>query len=79
MKRRKIYPIAKEKLESFPTKRLLSRFKSLHQCEQSFELSDIDEVERLPKDGQIEFKESSEWQNEYETVKEILSKREHIS
>lgn len=78
MKRKKIYPIAKEKLESLSTKRLLARLKSLHQCEQSFELSDKDESERLLNDG-IEFKESSEWQSEYENVKEILSKREHVS
>ena len=79
MKRRKIYPISKEKLETFATKRLLARLKSLHQCEQSFELSDKDESERLLKVDYIKFKESSEWQTEFEKVKEILSKREHIS
>ncbi len=79
MKRKKIFPILKEKLKSFPTKRLLARLKSLHQCEQSFDLSDKDESERLLKVDYIEFKESIEWQKEFEKVKEILSKREHIS
>ena len=79
MKRRKIFPIEKEKLESFSTKRLLSRLKSLHQCEQSFDLSDRDESERLLKVDHIEFKESLEWRKEYEKVKEILNTREHIS
>lgn len=79
MKRRKILQIEKEQLESFSTKRLLARLKSLHQCEQSFELTDRDESERLLNVGQIEFKESEEWQIEYDKLKEILSKREHIS
>ena len=79
MKRRKIFPIAKEQLETYPTKRLLARLKSLHQCEISFELSDKDESERLSKVDHIKFKESSEWQREFEKVKEILSRREHIS
>ncbi len=79
MKRKKIFPIAKEKMETFPTKRLLARLKSLHRCEISFELSDRDETERSLNSGQIEFKESLEWQKEYEIVKEILSRRENIS
>ena len=58
---------------------MLARLKSLHQCEQSFDLSDKDESERLLKVDYIEFKESIEWQKEFEKVKEILSKREHIS
>ena len=79
MKRRKIFPIEKEKLESFSTKRLLARLKCLHQCEQSFDLSDRDESERLLKVDYIEFKESLEWRRECEKVKEILNTREHIS
>ncbi len=79
MKRKKVFSIEKEQLESFPTKRLLARLKSLHQCEESFDLSDRDESERLLKVDYIEFKESPEWQKEVEKVKEILNKREHIS
>lgn len=79
MKRRKIFSINAEELEKYPTKRLLARLKSLHQCEQSFDLSDRDECERSLKVDYIEFKESPEWQVEVEKVKEILNKREHIS
>ncbi len=79
MKRKKLFPMTVEKLENYPTKRLLARLKSLHQCEQSFDLSDRDESERLLKVDYIKFKESLEWQKEFEKVKEILSKREHIS
>ncbi len=79
MKSRKIFPIKKEQLEIFSTKRLLARLKSLHQCETSFELSDREESERGLNVGQIEFKESEEWQTEYDKLKEILKNREHIS
>ncbi|HQU82727.1 MAG TPA: hypothetical protein PKY59_06370 [Pyrinomonadaceae bacterium] len=78
MKRRKIFSINVEELEKYPTKRLLARLKSLHQCEQSFDLSDRDESERSLKVDYIEFKESPEWQIEFEKVKEILKNREHI-
>lgn len=78
MKRRRIFPMNVEELEKLPTKRLLARLKSLHQCEQSFDLSDRDESERLLNTDYIEFKESFEWQNEYKKLKEILSKREHV-
>lgn len=79
MKRKKIFRIKEEELKTFSTKRLLARLKSLHQCEMSFELSDRDESEPLIDTEQIEFKESAEWQSEYEKVKEILSRRENIS
>lgn len=78
MKRRKIFPIEKEQLENYPTKRLLARLKSLHQCEQSFDLSDRDESERFLRVDCIEFKENPEWQIEYEKVKEVLRTIEHI-
>lgn len=78
MKRRKIFPIEKEQLETFSTKRLLARLKILHQCENSFELSDRDEFERNANPEQIEFKEDEKWQSEYDKLKEILKNREHI-
>ena len=78
MKRKKIFPMSQEELETYPTKRLLARLKSLHQCEQSFELSDRDESERNLNIGIIEFKESVEWQTEYDKLKEILETRKHI-
>lgn len=78
MKRKKIYPISVEELETYPTKRLLARLKSLHQCEESFELSDRDESERNLNSDLIEFKETEEWKIEYDKLKEILKNREHI-
>lgn len=78
MKRKKIFQISKEELETFPTKRLLARLKSLHQCEQSFELSDRDESERHLNPEIIEFKDTVEWQTEYDKLKEILKTRENI-
>lgn len=79
MKRRKIFSVNVEELEKYPTKRLLARLKSLHECEQSFDLSDRDESERSLRVDYIEFKESVDWQIEFEKVKEILKNREHIS
>ena len=78
MKRKKIYPISVEELETYPTKRLLARLKSLHQCEESFELSDRDESERNLNSDLIEFKKTEEWKIEYDKLKEILKNREHI-
>ena len=77
MKRRRISPMTKEKMETLPTKRLLARLKRLHQCEKSLSLSDRETNEYIFS-GFIEFKESPEWIAEYNTLKEILSKREHI-
>jgi hypothetical protein len=79
MKRKKILPMSVVELEKYPTKRLLTRLKTLHQCEQSFELSDRDETERNINAEYIEFKEATEWQVEYEKLKEILKNRKHIS
>ena len=79
MKRKMIFPLSIEELETYPTKRLLARLKSLHQCEESFELSDRDESERNLNPELIEFKQSEEWQTEYNKLKEILKNREHIS
>lgn len=69
--------MTKEKMEALPTKRLLARLKRLHQCEQSLSLSDREQNVYVFS-GFIEFKESPEWISEYNTLKEILSKREHI-
>lgn len=79
MKRKKIFPIPVEELETYPTKRLLARLKSLHQCEESFELSDRDESERSLNSDLIEFKQTDEWKTEYNKLKEILKNREHIT
>ncbi len=74
---RKLSPMRFDELEALPTKRLLARFKRLHICEKSFELSDCEGVHKN-HDNLIEFKETPEWKTEYEKMKEILAKREHI-
>jgi hypothetical protein len=79
MKRKKILSITFEELKSYPTKRLLARLKSLHQCEQSFELSDREESERNSNSNIILFKQSPEWRSEYQKLKDILKSREHIN
>ena len=66
-----------EELEKLPNKRLLARFKRLHICEESFELSDREGVYEKP-DNLIEFKDTLEWKTEYKKMKEILAKRDHI-
>ncbi|MCU1289258.1 MAG: hypothetical protein JWN60_1487 [Acidobacteria bacterium] len=78
MKRRKIVPISKNKLELLPTKRFLSRLKQLYQCEESITLSDSNTDDYKPSEY-LKFKDSSEWFEEYQNLKEILSHRDHIS
>lgn len=60
-----------------PTKQLLGRLKQLHRCEESLALSDRDQNEYKPL-GVIEFKDSPEWLEEYDCLKELLATREHI-
>ena len=64
-------------MEALPTKRLLAKLKTLHQCEQSLVLSDRDLSEYISSEF-IEFKESPEWIAEYDSLKKVLNKREHI-
>lgn len=78
MKRRKIYPKSVDELKTYSTKRLLARLKSLHQCEESFELSDRDESKRNLSLGLIELKQTDEWQSEFNKLKDILKTRENI-
>lgn len=77
MKRKKIAVCDLSRFNAFSTKRLLMRLNRLQECEQSFGLSDKDLGENTPA-GFIEFKESPDWIAEYEYLKELLSKREHI-
>ena len=50
---------------------------SLRQCEDSLDASDRSENERI-SDGSIEFKEDPEWAAEYNRLKTVLTRREHI-
>jgi len=64
-------------LEALSTKQLLARLTRLHQCEESLALSDRT-AESYEASGAIEFKDTPEWVLEFEKLKELLARREHI-
>lgn len=78
----KILIKSKEELEKMPTKQLITRLRRLLGCENNFESSDLayddnkDPDELFP--NFINYKDTKKWENAYEYVKNILSKREHI-
>lgn len=76
-KPRNIKPLTIAELEKLTTARLLAYLKKLNECEESLELSDWTKEEIISIEGII-FKSSNEWQEQYTTVKSILSKRPHI-
>ncbi len=78
-KKRKPETIDFETLEKMNTKLLLSYLKKLHQCEESFELSDWDENPDLTDDSVIYFKNTDKWKTTYRNVKLILKDRENIN
>ena len=77
-KKRKPKVRSLEDLQSKGTKELLGYLKRLHQCEESFELSDLYENPDLTDDMTIYFKDTAKWKEAYRKVKGILDKREHI-
>src|SRR6185295_1439075 len=77
MKRKKIFPMALMELEALSTKELLGRLQSLRRCEESLALSDR-ATESYQPTSAIEFKDSSEWVAEFERVKSVLARREHV-
>lgn len=78
MKRKKIFPMALSDLEALSTKQLLARLTRLHQCEESFALSDRD-VGSYEASGAVEFKEDPEWVTEFNKLKDVLAQREHVA
>ena len=64
-------------LEALPTKQLLARLTRLHRCEESLALSDR-AGESYEASSAIEFKDTREWILEFEKLKEVLARREHI-
>jgi hypothetical protein len=77
-KRKTPYVIDKELLNKKGTKELLGYLKRLHQCEDSFEGSDMYINDDLTDDKTIYFKETEKWKTAYSNVKSILISREHI-
>ena len=65
-------------LEKRGTKELLGYLKRLHQCEESFELSDMEINPVLTNTDTIYFKQSEKWHAAYKNVKAILETRENI-
>ena len=60
---------------------LMSRRKALLKCEESFELSDCYgyKIKPLVEDTKIiEFKDSIEWKEAYQELKNVLKNREHL-
>lgn len=75
-----VEPVSPTVLVTWPTKRLLALRDRLLRCEADIEHSDIqrtEEVERLDP-SLIHFKDDPRWSDLYETVKRILSAREHV-
>ncbi|MGK0364159.1 MAG: hypothetical protein ACI85O_001215 [Saprospiraceae bacterium] len=75
-KRPKVLTI--EELEKKGTKELLGYLKRLHRCEESFELSDMDENPELSDVETIYFKQTEKWRTAYIDAKSILETRKHI-
>ena len=76
MKRKPIVPIPLIELEALSTKQLLGRLKRLRECEESLALFDRDIAD---DSGCIEFKQSPEWISAFHDVKQVLSRREHVT
>lgn len=74
MEPRSVNPLSLDKLKSLTTERLLAYLRSLQKCEKSLEGSDwnAEEVESVKG---IIFKDSNEWKEQYELVKEVLAER----
>lgn len=77
-KRKRPKVLDREALKKKGTKELLGYLKRLHQCEESFELSDMDEKPELTDKETIYFKQSENWKSAYQNTKSILKTREHI-
>ncbi|WP_444937084.1 hypothetical protein ACJJIW_08260 [Microbulbifer sp. JMSA004] len=74
---RPVKPLNQRELEALSTKRLLAYLHRLQQCEESIELSDLQEDKSSPFGG-IVFKSSDKWKTQYNLVKAVLAKRPNI-
>ena len=62
-------------LEALSTRRLLARLQQLRECEESLAVSD---QTTRSESGTIEFKQTQEWVQAFQDVKQVLSRREHV-
>ncbi len=77
----KVQLVSSKELEGMHTGTLMSRRDALLKCEESFEHSDRNCYEKEPKpstSGFIEFKDTAEWQQAYEELRDLLASRENI-
>ncbi len=76
----KVEVISPENLSSMHTGTLMNRRAALLKCEESFE-SGCAEIGAQPassKTGLIEFKDTAEWKEAYQELKNILDTRENL-
>lgn len=75
-----VEPVSPAVLVAWPTKRLLALRDRLLRCEADIEHSDIQWPEDFARldPSLIHFKDDPRWRELYETVKRILSTREHV-
>ncbi|MFK8069121.1 MAG: hypothetical protein AB8D52_12870 [Gammaproteobacteria bacterium] len=73
---RAIAPLTLNELEKLPTHRIMAYLQKLHACENSLEESDL-ELHEIARKG-IVFKNTKEWQKQYEIVKSELQTRPNI-
>lgn len=66
-------------LEMKSTKELLAYLRKLHQCEESYELSDLTINPDFHYEMTIYFKNTAKWETAYKNVKTVLANREHIN
>ena len=77
----KVKFVSSEELEAMHTGTLMKRRSALLECEESFECSDRNGYENLPESastGLIEFKDTDEWRQAYDELKNVLTERENV-
>jgi len=77
-KKKKPSVIDLDLMNKMDTRELMGYLKRLHQCEESFENSDLDVNSDLNDEQIIYFKETEKWQTAYKNVKSVLRSRENI-
>lgn len=76
-KKKKPSVIDLDLMNKMDTRELMGYLKRLHQCEESFEKSDLDVNSDLNDEQIIYFKETEKWQTAYKNVKSVLRSREN--
>jgi hypothetical protein len=72
-----VTPVPASELPEWPTKRLLALRDRLLHCEESLELSDVQDLSEIDP-SVIRFREDPRWSELYEATLAILNTREHV-